>query len=203
MKRATCSLALTLSLILVFGGMFQVHGRMMGPGPMGQPGQRMEPPASAPEGALGPQMMPQMRRGMMGGGMEGESHSLRQMAGVPRDVTQQDTQGAVTVEVTLLTPDQPRADGTLAVQVKLDTHAVDLEQYQLEKLAVLRDAQGREVEALAIESASGDGHHRQAVLTFPAIDADGKPLLSPETEGLTLVLRGVGGVPERAFRWPL
>ena len=48
---------------------------------------------------------------------------------------------------TLLTPDTPRADGKLAVQVKLDPHAVDLDPYRLETLALLRGAQGREVHA--------------------------------------------------------
>jgi len=34
------------------------------------------------------------------------------------------------------------------------------------------------------------------VLTFPATDARGMPVLSPETKTLTLILRGIGGVPE-------
>jgi Spy/CpxP family protein refolding chaperone len=365
MKRVTSSVALSLGLMLVLGGMFPAQGGMMGPAQMGQPGQGMEPRAGAPEGMMGPQMMQHMMRGMMGGGMgpmcphmmpqmmggmegdmpegmtthrpsqmlrllrteldlsdeqaqkvkeilfqvmkanikqhadlriaelelqglleadavemgnvesklkaieglrttlrlniikaheqvkglltpeqrqklerlhdrmlgmrgsgmmgmrermqeggaggmgmmgggmERQPQSRTQMPGAPRNVTQKDTQGAVTVEVTLLTPDQPRADGKLAVQVKLDTHAVDLDQYQLEKLAVLRDGQGREVQALSLESASGSGHHREGVLTFPGTDASGKPVLGPEAKAFTLILRGIGGVPERVFRWQL
>jgi hypothetical protein len=61
------------------------------------------------------------------------------------------------VEVTLLTPDQPCADGKLAVQIKPDTHAGNLEPYPLETLAVLRHAQGRKVRAHGLESASGGG----------------------------------------------
>jgi hypothetical protein len=91
----------------------------------------------------------------------------------------------------------------LAVQVKLDTHAVDLDQYQLESLALLRDAQGREIQAVGLESPSGSGHRREGVLTFPGTDASGKPLLSPEAKSLTLILRGIGGVQERIFRWQL
>ena len=125
------------------------------------------------------------------------------MAGSPQNLTQEDKQGAVTVTATLLTPDKPRTDGKLAVQVKFDTHAVDLDQYQLEKLAVLRDAQGREVQALGLESPSGSGHHREGVLTFPGTDGSGKPLLSPDAKTLTLILRGIGGVAERAFQWQL
>jgi Spy/CpxP family protein refolding chaperone len=152
---------------------------------------------------MGPQMMQQMMSGMMGGGMGGQPQSLTQMAGSPQALTQEDKQGAVTVSATLLTPDKPRTDGKLAVQVKLDTHAVDLDQYQLENLALLRDAQGREVQALGLESPGGSGHHREGVLTFPGTDASGKPLLSPETKSLTLILRGIGGVSERVFHWQL
>jgi hypothetical protein len=159
--------------------------------------------ASGGMGMMGPQMMQQMMRGMMGSSMGGQPQSPMQTAGSPQNLTQEDTQGAVTVTATLLTPDKPRTDGKLAVQVKLDTHAVDLDQYQLEKLALLHDALGREVQALGLESPSGSGHHREGVLTFPETDASGKPLLSPEAKSLTLILRGIGGVQERMFRWQL
>ena len=85
----------------------------------------------------------------------------------------------------------------------LDTHAVDLDQYQVEKLAVLRDVQGREIQAVGLESASGIGHHREGVLTFPGTDISGKPVLDLEANPLTLLLCGIGGVQERAFRWQL
>jgi hypothetical protein len=160
---------------------------MMGQGGMGGMGMK------------GPQMMQQMT----GAGMGGQPQSPMQMAGSPQNLTQEDRQGAVTVTATLLTADKPRLDGKLAVQVKLETHAVDLDQYQLEKLAVLRDAQGREVQALGLESPNGSGHHREGVLTFPGTDASGKPLLSPEAKSLTLILRGIGGVQERVFSWQL
>jgi Spy/CpxP family protein refolding chaperone len=178
---------------------------MMSPGMMGMMEMMGEGGAGGMGGMgmMGPQMMPQMMRGMMGGGMGGQPQSPQQMAGSPQKLTQEDTQGAVTVSVTLLTPDKPRVDGKLAVQVKLETHTVNLDQYQLEKLALLRDAQGREVPALGLESPSGGGHHREGVLTFPGTDAGGKPLLSPDAKTLTLILRGIGGVAERAFQWQL
>jgi hypothetical protein len=125
------------------------------------------------------------------------------MAGSPHNLTREDTQGAVTVTATLLTPDKPRTDGKLAVQLKLETHAVDLDQYQLEKLAVLRDARDYEVHAVGLESPSGSGHHREGVLTFPGTDGHGKFLLTPEANSLTLILRGIGGAQERVFRWQL
>jgi Spy/CpxP family protein refolding chaperone len=171
----------------------RIHDRLPGMrGMMGEGGMsRME------------MMGPQMRSGMAGGGTGGHVQSAQGAAGTPQPLTQEDTQGGVTVSATLLTPDKPRPDGTLAVQVKLDTHAVDLDPYALEKLAVLRDGQGREVPALRLESPSGSGHHREGVLSFPATDAGGKPLLSPEAKAVTLVVRGIGGIPERVFQWPL
>jgi Spy/CpxP family protein refolding chaperone len=175
---------------------------MMSPGMMGMM-EMMGEGGTGGMGMMGPQMMPQPMRGMIGGGMGGQPQSPQQMAGSPQKLTQEDTQGPVTVSVTLLTPDKPRADGKLAVQVKLETHTVNLDQYQLEQLALLRDAQGREVPALGLESPSGGGHHREGVLTFPGTDASGKPLLSHEAKTLTLILRGIGGVSERVFRWQL
>ena len=156
------------------------------------------------EGGMGRMEMmgPQMRSGMAGEGTGGTPQSAQGAAGT-QPLTQEDTQGGVTVSATLLTPDKPRPDGTLAIQVKLDTHAVDLDPYALEKLAVLRDSQGREVPALGFESPSGSEHHREGVLSFPATDAAGKPLVSPEAKAVTLILRGIGGVPERVFQWTL
>jgi hypothetical protein len=174
----------------------------MGPGMMGMM-EMMGEGGSSGMGIMGPQMMQQMMSGRMGGSMGGQSQSPMQTAGSPQNLTQEDKQGAVTVTATLLTPDKPRADGKLAVQIKLDTHAVDLDHYQLEKLALLRDPQGQEIQAVGLESPSGSGHHREGVLTFPGTDASGKLLLSPEAKSLTLIVRGIGGVQERIFRWQL
>lgn len=187
MKRVPYGMAVTLGWTLVLSMVIPAQSGMMGQRPMGQSEGAAE---SSP-------------RGMMGGGMEGQQQSPIQIAGSPQALTQEDKQGAVTASATLLTSDKPRMDGKLAVQVKLDTHAVDLDQYQLEKLAFLRDAHGHEVQALGLESPSGSGHHREGVLTFPGTDASGKPLLSPEAKSLTLILRGIGGVSERVFHWQL
>jgi Spy/CpxP family protein refolding chaperone len=170
----------------------RIHDRMPGMrGMMGEGGMgRME------------MMGPQRRSGMSGEGAGGTPQSAQGATGT-QPLTQEDTQGGVTVSATLLTPDKPRPDGTLAVQVKLDTHAADLDAYALEKLAVLRDGQGREVPALRLESPSGSGHHREGVLSFPATDAGGKPLVSPEATAVTLIVRGIGGISERVFQWPL
>jgi hypothetical protein len=171
----------------------RIHDRMPGMrGMMGEGGM----------GRMG-MMGPEMKSGMSGGGMGGQTQSAQAAAGTPQPLTQEDPQRGITVSATLLTPDKPRPDATLAVQVTLDTHTVDLDPYALEKLAVLRDGRGRELPALGLESPSGSGHHREAVLSFPATDASGQPLVSPEAKAVTLIVRGIGGIPERVFQWPL
>jgi Spy/CpxP family protein refolding chaperone len=174
---------------------------LMGTGPMNMMEMLGEGGSSA-KGGMG-MMGQRMRHRMMGRGMSEQSQSPMQMAGSPQNLTQENTQGAVSVLATLLTPDRPRADGKLAVQVKLDTHTVDLDTFHLETSAFLRDPQDREVQAMGLESPSGSGHHREGILIFPSTDASGKPLLGPEAKSLTLLLRGIGGVQERSFHWPL
>jgi Spy/CpxP family protein refolding chaperone len=174
---------------------------LMGSSMMGM----METPGEGRSGATGGtgMMRQHMRRGMMGGKMSGQSQPPMPMAAGPQQLTQEDTQGAVTVTATLLTPDKPRADGKVAVQITLETHSVDLDSYRLETLARLRDTQGREVQAVGLEAPSGSGHHREGILIFPNMDARNNPLIGSEAKSLTLLLRDIGGVQERVFRWQL
>jgi Spy/CpxP family protein refolding chaperone len=174
---------------------------LMGSGMMGMMGMPGEGRSGA-AGGMG-MMRQHMKRGMMGGRMSGQSQPPRPMAGSPQQLTQEDTQGAVTVTATLLTPDKPRADGKVAVQITLETHSVDLDSYRLDTLAFLRDTQGREVQAVGLEAPSGSGHHREGILIFPNMDARNNPLIGSEAKSLTLLLRDIGGVQERVFRWQL
>lgn len=109
--------------------------------------------------------------------------------------TQTSEGGQVTIKVTWAGP-----AGGLVFQVTMDTHAVDLDEYDLNTLAVLRTAQGIEVRPSAWDAPKG-GHHRQGALTFPAQGPDGKALLSQDAREITLTIRDVAGVPERTFRW--
>lgn len=79
--------------------------------------------------------------------------------------------------------------------VKLDTHSVDLDGYQFEEIARLRDDKGREYAAETI-SAAGEGHHREALLRFK--DAD----LS-DARSVELVVSGLAGVEKRVLRFDL
>lgn len=84
--------------------------------------------------------------------------------------------------------------------VAMDTHAVDLDGYDLKQLAVLRIDGAREVLPAGWDAPTG-GHHREGTLTFPATAADGRPLIGSDTRTIELIIRDMAGVPERSFRW--
>ena len=90
------------------------------------------------------------------------------------------------------------SNGVLAFQVVMDTHSVDLDQYDLGKLAVLRDDDGAEYRPASWRSAPG-GHHRTGTLSFaaPASLSEGK------TGYVELIIRDVSGVAERVLKWTL
>ncbi len=99
--------------------------------------------------------------------------------------------GGVTVDVTLL---KERSDAPTFLVI-LDTHSVNLDGYRFEEIVRLRDGRGGELAPAAVEGAKGSGHHREATVRFAWPD--------PRPAGLELVVKGVAGVPERIFRWPV
>lgn len=80
----------------------------------------------------------------------------------------------------------------------MDTHSVNLDQYDLKQLAVLCDDTGNEYRPASWESAAG-GHHRQGTLTFalPASVREGK------AKYVEMVIREVAGIKERVLKWEL
>jgi len=111
-------------------------------------------------------------------------------AGAP-GLTRTHSGGGVTVKVTHLNPE---AKDEARFQVVLDTHSVNLDSYDLKVLSLLRDGTGKEYQPEQVEN-KGSGHHREVVLSFP------KP--PPANKRLELVIKGIAGVKERAFRWDL
>lgn len=111
-------------------------------------------------------------------------------ASIPQaKLTQQVAGGGVTVTATLL---KDQAEAT-AIKVALDTHSLNLDSYQLETMATLRDDSGKIYPVVAVEQASGGGHHRQAVLRFGKVN--------PEAKMIELIVKDVAGVKERTFHW--
>ncbi len=105
-----------------------------------------------------------------------------------------DRSGPVAVS---LTPVPPGATGEpLKIKVVLDTHSVNLDEIQLESVVLVRSGSGP-VAPLRVESATGSGHHREAVVVYPA------SVVADEATVLEVVVKDVGGVPERLFQWDL
>jgi len=118
-------------------------------------------------------------------------------APAPTDPARVDARGGV--QVTVVPIQLSRGAEQLVFEVALDTHSIDLS-FDLAAQAILRNDQGRTVQALFWDGGQG-GHHLRGRLSFPARDAAGAPLLGPETRALELVLVGIAGVQERIFRW--
>ncbi len=110
---------------------------------------------------------------------------------------------AVTVEVIYLNPIEKIEKGKLVFEVAMNTHSVDLDQYAMEQISLLRDDKGMEMKAIAWDGPAGGGHHRSGKLIFSDGDRSGKPLISPETKFIELIIKGIGGEKERVFRWDL
>ena len=105
-------------------------------------------------------------------------------------LTRRDGQGAVTVVVTLA--GLPQAGVPIRATVVLDTHTVALDDVVFERAVALRTPGGAEVAPTRVEGVKGGGHHRQAVVVFPAVTEQGT---------VRMVVRNVGGIAERVFVW--
>lgn len=102
--------------------------------------------------------------------------------------SQMNDEGAVTVTVT----PRLRADGGWEFGIVLDTHSEELTS-DLVTATVLQDDKGREYAPVSWEGDPPGGHHRSGVLRFGTID--------PSPISLALIIRDIGGIPERAFLW--
>ncbi len=112
--------------------------------------------------------------------------------------TQSNSGGNVTIEITWENPQD--TTGPLTFSVGMNTHSVDLDSFDLGKLAVLRNDRGQEVKPQRWDAPSG-GHHRSGTLTFPSKDGSGQPMVGAGTKTLEIVIRDVAGVKERVLRW--
>jgi len=78
----------------------------------------------------------------------------------------------------------------------MNTHSVNLDAYEMEKISFLRVDGGKEQKALGWFRPDGGGHHRSGVLKFAGPVPAG-------AQSLQVIIRGVGGVQERVFEWKL
>jgi len=116
-------------------------------------------------------------------------------AALSAGTTQTSEGGQVTIAATWL-----GSSAGPTFKLAMNTHAVDLDGYDLKQLAALRVDGGPEVEPIGWEAPKG-GHHRSGTLTFPTTRTDGTPLIGPNARTIELVIRDVAGVPERVLIW--
>ncbi len=109
-------------------------------------------------------------------------------------LVQSNTGGSITIDVEWIKAE----DGYLIFDVAMNTHSVDLDQYDLGRLAVLRDDAGNEYNPVSWDSAAG-GHHRQGTLTFPLPDS----LSQGTAKYVEVVIRDVADIAERVLKWEL
>jgi hypothetical protein len=112
--------------------------------------------------------------------------------GVAAAEQQTSNEGGVVARVTpgRFAPDAATWD----FEVVFETHTVQLTGDPAQ-FTVLLDPQGQAHAPLRWDGDPPGSHHRKGVLRF-------KPL-RPAPASVTLKMRGVGGVPERAFTWPV
>lgn len=118
------------------------------------------------------------------------------------DLTRTTSGAGITVAVTFMNPllKPEETAGKLIFKVALDTHTVDLSQFDLTKLAVLRTSEGVVVnKGFTWEPESESSHHRAGLLKLDAT-FEGKPLITKETRYIELELKEIG-VPSRLFKW--
>lgn len=114
-----------------------------------------------------------------------------------KDLRRISDQGPVTVAATYIDPeDEAAGSSDIAFEIRMNTHSVDLDAYRHEELSVLRIDDGAEMSSLGWFEPGGGGHHVFGILKFAGP-------LPADARTLKLIMRDVGGVPERVFEWRL
>ena len=106
----------------------------------------------------------------------------------PSSSVQSSSGGSVTVEAKLL----GHEGDSLVFEIAMNTHSVDLDEYDLKELSVMRDDTGGEYMPIEWQAAAG-GHHRSGKLAFTHADRTAKTF--------ELVIRNIAGIEERVLRW--
>ncbi|RHW38883.1 hypothetical protein D1B31_12930 [Neobacillus notoginsengisoli] len=121
-----------------------------------------------------------------------ESNEQRpDVQGTESPLSKTDAQGAVTIRASIL-PEES-GDGKLTFEILMNTHSVDLSQYNLAEMATISSG-GKELPASFEWKTDGqDSHHMKGMLVWTgtvSLDKD-----------LKLVLKDIGNIPEKRFFW--
>ncbi len=111
--------------------------------------------------------------------------------GTESTLTRIDSQGAVGIEVTPL-PEKSSSD-ELVFEIVMNTHSVDLLQYQLNELAELSfGATNTTAGEFEWELSSKDSHHLVGYLKWMG------PVME---DNVTLEIKNIDNIPSRVFEW--
>lgn len=113
-----------------------------------------------------------------------------------KDLRRINKEGPVEISLVYLNPLQGRTDSEPSFDVRMNTHSVNLDAYDMETLCFLRIDGGPEEKALGWFKPGGGGHHVSGVLKFAGP-------ISSSAKSLQVIIREIGGVPERIFEWRL
>jgi hypothetical protein len=110
------------------------------------------------------------------------------------NLTRSDSQGAVDISVTYVTPEQEKNDGS-EFRLTLNTHSVDLGKYDFEKVIFIQFDNQKATNS-GVWKFSGSSHHFKGSITFRQPVPEG-------TKIIRLLIKGVDEVDERVFEWEL
>lgn len=113
-----------------------------------------------------------------------------------KDLRRINDEGPVEITVLYLNPLRQEEGSGLSFEVRMNTHSVNLDALEMERVSFLRVDDGAEQKALGWFKPGGGGHHRSGILKFAGPIPTG-------AQSLQVTIRGIGGVQERVFEWKL
>lgn len=107
-----------------------------------------------------------------------------------------DNKGSVEIIAVYLNPLGKSEDNQQSFELTLDTHSDDLSRYKLSELSTLKIDGGTEIAASEWKNQGGGGHHISGTIAFDVSNVS-------VAKYIELVVKNVGGVEARIFRWDL
>lgn len=117
--------------------------------------------------------------------------------------TQTDSLGPVTVAATYAGEEQGKTGRELAFKIIIETRSVDLGQYDLAALSMLRNDVGDFVKPLRWIHTTRQEHYVSGTLFFPEQLPSGNSIIGSEASYIELMIQNVGGIKEKVFHWNL
>ena len=110
--------------------------------------------------------------------------------------------GNVEIQVIFLNPLQKLNNDYLIFQIALNSHYVNLLNYDITKNAVIKDSSGRIItEGFTWEQINNNkGHHLMGVLMVPDLTSE-ISLTKNDLEWIKLVIKGIPKIENREFQW--